>query len=36
MPIPKPSKQFRELYKTVFRYSYPVWILAIITLAQGG
>jgi len=33
--LPKPSKQFRELYGTIFRYSYPVWILAIITLAQG-
>jgi len=33
--LPKPSKHPRDLYGTVFRYSYPVWILAIITLAQG-
>jgi len=33
--LPKPSKQIRQLYGTIFRYSYPVWILAIITLAQG-
>ena len=33
--LPKPSKQIRQLSGTIFRYSYPVWILAIITLAQG-
>jgi O-antigen/teichoic acid export membrane protein len=33
--LPKPSKQSRDLYGTVFKYSYPVWILAIIGLAQG-
>jgi len=33
--LPKPSKRPRGLYGTVFRYSYPVWILAIITLAQS-
>jgi len=33
--LPKPTKPPRELYGTVFRYSYPVWILAIIGLAQG-
>ena len=33
--LPKPSKHLGELYGTVFRYSYPVWILAIITLAQS-
>jgi len=33
--LPKPSKHLRDLYGTIFRYSYPVWILAIITLAQG-
>jgi len=33
--LPKPSKHPRELYGTVFRYSYPVWILAIIGLAQS-
>jgi len=31
----KPTKHPSELYGTVFRYSYPVWILAIISLAQG-
>jgi len=33
--LPKPSKHPRDLYRTVFNYSYPVWILAIITLAQS-
>jgi len=33
--LPKPTKHLGELYGTVFRYSYPVWILAIIGLAQG-
>jgi len=33
--LPKPSKHLRDLSGTVFRYSYPVWILAIIGLAQG-
>jgi len=33
--LPKPSKQLRDLYGTIFRYSYPVWILAIIALAQS-
>jgi len=33
--LPKPSKHLRDLYGTVFNYSYPVWILAIIGLAQS-
>jgi len=33
--LPKPTKQIRDLCGTVFRYSYPVWFLAIVTLAQG-
>ena len=33
--LPKPSKQIRQLSGTIFRYSYPVWILAIIGLAQS-
>jgi len=33
--FPKPRKHLKELYGTVFRYSLPVWVLALITLAQG-
>jgi len=33
--LPKSSKHPRDLYRTVFNYSYPVWIVAIIGLAQG-
>ena len=33
--LPRPSSHIRDLFGPVFRYSYPVWILAMIALAQG-
>jgi len=33
--LPKPSMHSSELYRTVFNYSYPIWIMAIISLTQG-
>ena len=33
--LPKPSSHTRDLYGMVFKYGYPIWLLAMIALVQN-